>query len=168
MFDKFFLGGVCVALLFVFCDIFFRLGNTPEDVRQDQRELVDHNKIKRLLRGDFFYDDKLAILVFYRAGEKPEPEEQVRPQEQNSDAEKDRLVKLVSIARMGNIFYAYGLVSTGDKLDTKRLKKGDVIGNEVVTGMSVDSITLSSTLSSDQKPRVLFIFSTKDQVSSKG
>lgn len=64
MFDKFFLGGVCVALLFVFCDIFFRLGNTPEDVRQDQRELVDHNKIKRLLRGDFFYDDKLAILVF--------------------------------------------------------------------------------------------------------
>ncbi len=164
MFDKFFLGGACVALLFVFCDVFLRLGNTPEDVRQDQRELVDHNKIKRLLSGDFFYDDKRAILVFYRAGEKPELEEQAKPQEQNSDVVEDRLVKLVSIARMGNIFYAYGLVSTGDKLDTKRLKKGDVIGNEVVTEMRVDSITLSS----DQNSRVLFIFSTKDQVSSKG
>ena len=164
MFDKFFLGGACVALLFVFCDVFLRLGNTPEDVRQDQRELVDHNKIKRLLSGDFFYDDKRAILVFYRAGEKPELEEQAKPQEQNSDVVEDRLVKLVSIARMGNIFYAYGLVSTGDKLDTKRLKKGDVIGDEVVTGMSVDSVTLTS----DHSSRILYIFSTKDQVSSKG
>ena len=164
VFDKFFICGVGLALLFILSDFIVRLERAPADTRQDQHEPLDHNKIERLLNGTSSYDEKRAILVFYQAGDKPELDESVKAQEGKDIGKTDRVVKLVSIAKFGDDFYAYGLVSLGDKLDTKRLKKGDVIGNEVVTGMSVDSITLSS----DHSSRVLYIFSTKDQVSSKG
>ena len=162
MIDKFFLCGVGLALVFIMFDFIVRVEGAPDDVKQDRQAPFDHDKIERLLNGSSSYDEKRAILVFYQAGDKPEQE--VKLQEEKDAGKIEKVVKLVSIAKFGDNFYAYGLVSSGDKQDTKRLKKGDVIGDEVVTGMSVDSVTLTS----DHSSRILYIFSTKDQVSSKG
>lgn len=165
--DKFFLCGAGFALVFIAVDLLVRLGNIPDNIRQDQHKPLDHNKIERLLNTATTYDEKQAIWIFYPASEKPESDDdKAKSQDEKDVIQTDRVVKLVSIAKSGDDFYAYGLVSTGDNLDTKRLKKGDVVGNEVVMDMNVDSITLSS--STDQSSRVLYIFSTKDQASSKG